>query len=173
LRPHECEIPLASALRPRWVEDAYFSDAYRAPLKSPPPSVTDIFRSIFGHPPKRIKHALLLRNRIAKQFGLDVPSKDLILEPEWRERYQAGETIGPWPILGIDDTELIVGRNNRHLDFRLSIFRELGIDQPSVVISTVCVTHHWSGKIYLFFVVPFHRWGVQYLIKRALLTGRL
>jgi Protein of unknown function (DUF2867) len=170
---HECEIPLASALRPRWVEAAYFSDAYRAPLKSPPAGVTDIFFSIFGHPPNCIKHALLLRNRIAKRFGLDVPSDALILEPEWRERYHVGETIGPWPIFIIDDTELIVGRNNRHLDFRLSIFRERGINQSSVVISTVCVTRHWSGKVYLFFVVPFHRWGVQYLIKRSLSAGRL
>jgi hypothetical protein len=33
--------------------------------------------------------------------------------------------------------------------------------------------HNWFGRAYLFFIVPFHRWGVKYIIKRALRAGRL
>jgi hypothetical protein len=43
----------------------------------------------------------------------------------------------------------------------------------SVVVSTVCVVHNWHGRIYLFFVVPFHRWGVKLLLSRAIAAGRL
>jgi len=39
---------------------------------------------------------------------------------------------------------------------------------PSAVISTVCVVHNWFGRVYLFFVVPFHKWGVRWLISNAL-----
>ena len=93
--------------------------------------------------------------------------------PARRQTYEVGDTIGPWPIFSVTDNELIAGRNNAHLDFRLSILRELGGTSPCVVVSTVCTVHNWPGKVYLFFIVPFHRWGVKYIITRALREGRL
>lgn len=116
--PVECDVPLASALQPRWVATAYFSDAYRAPLKSPPAHVVDIFFSL-------------------------------------------------------NQNKLIAGRDNTHLDFRLSLLRELDGSSPLVVVSTVCVVRNLSGKVHLFFIVPFHKWSVKYLISRAPRAGRL
>ena len=159
--PVECDVPLASALQTELVAAAYFCDAYRAPLGTPPGGVVDIFFAIFGHHPRWIKFALLLRNRIAKWCGLAVPTDAQIMEPSRKGSYKAGDTIGPWPVFSVNDNELIAGRDNGHLDFRLSILRELGAPNPSVVVSTVCVVHNWFGKVYLFFIVPFHRWGVR------------
>jgi hypothetical protein len=171
--PAECAVPLSSALQPRLVASAYFCDAYRAPLSAPPASVVDIFFSIFGHHPRWIKLALLLRNRAAKWCGLSVAADADILQPRRLTSYKTGDTIGPWPIFSITDNELIAGRNNGHLDFRLSILRELEAQHPTVVVSTICVTHNLFGKAYLFIIIPFHRWGVKYIIANALRAGRL
>lgn len=171
--PVECDVPLTSALQPHWVAAAYFCDAYRAPLKSPPANVADIFFSIFGHHPRWIKLTLVLRNKIAKWCGLSVPSVDEIMNPHQRPSYKVGDNIGPWPIFSVNQNELIAGRDNAHLDFRLSLLRELDGSSPTVVVSTVCVVHNLFGKAYLFFIVPFHRWGVKYIITRALHAGRL
>jgi hypothetical protein len=46
-------------------------------------------------------------------------------------------------------------------------------DRTSLVVSTICTVHSLSGKLYLFFVVPFHRYGVQKLIANAIAAGRL
>ncbi len=171
--PVECDVPLASALQPRLVATAYFCDAYRAPLTPPPAGVVEIFFIIFGHHPQWIKHVLVLRNRLAKRCGLSVPTKADIMMPVRRQTYEVGDTIGPWPIFSVTDDELIAGRDNGHLDFRLSILRELTGASPCVVVSTVCIVHNWFGKVYLFFIVPFHRWGVKHIISRALRAGRL
>jgi Protein of unknown function (DUF2867) len=171
--PTECTVPPSSALQPHLVSAAYFSDAYRAPLSSPPAGVIDIFFSIFGYHPHWLKSALLLRNRVAKACGLAVADDSTILNPHRQNSYKVGDTIGPWPVFSVNEQELIVGRNNGHLDFRLSILRELGAQGPSVVVSTVCIVHNWSGKAYLFFIVPFHRFGVKYIISRALAADRL
>lgn len=45
--------------------------------------------------------------------------------------------------------------------------------QSCVVVSTVCNVHNLYGKIYLFFIVPFHKWGVKQLMSRAVRAGRL
>jgi hypothetical protein len=171
--PVECDVPQSSALQPRLVAASYFSDAYRAPLTVPPAEVVDIFFSIFGHHPRWIKLALVLRNRVARLLGLAVPSDAEVMAPVRRHTYEVGDTIGPWPIFSVSDNELIAGRDNEHLDFRLSILRESGGPKPAVVVSTVCVVHNWFGKVYLFFIVPFHKWGVKHIITRALRAGRL
>jgi hypothetical protein len=46
-------------------------------------------------------------------------------------------------------------------------------DAESVVVSTICSVHNLSGKIYLFFIVPFHRTGVQSLLANAVAAKRL
>lgn len=171
--PVACAVPLSSGLRPHLVDAAYFWDSYRAPLRAPAPSVVELFFSIFGHHPGWIKAALLMRNRVAKLLGLAVPHDVDVLKASRQASYAVGDTIGPWPIYSITEHELIAGRDNRHLDFRVSIFRELTDGIPSVSVSTVCLVHNWFGKVYLFFVVPFHRWGVRYILRNALRAGRL
>ena len=46
-------------------------------------------------------------------------------------------------------------------------------DAESVVVSTICSVHNLAGKIYLFFIVPFHRTGVQSLLANAVVAKRL
>ena len=89
------------------------------------------------------------------------------------DNYKVGDTIGPWPIFALSATELIAGRDNSHLDFRLSVLRAQEEYKPVVIVSTICNVHNLYGKIYLFFIIPFHKWGVQKLIARAVEAGRL
>ncbi len=168
-----CEVPILSVLDRRLIEDAFFHDSYRAPLSSARAGVVEVFFAIFGHHPKWMKIVLVLRNWLASCFGLDVPTTAEIMRPQVRARYQVGEKIGPWPIFHISETELVAGRNNHHLDFRLSVLKETSGESSSAVISTVCTTHNLFGKVYLVLVTPLHKWGVQRLMSRALARGRL
>jgi Protein of unknown function (DUF2867) len=169
----ECEIPSASVLDRRVIEAAYFRDSYRAPLSHASASVVDIFFGIFGHHPAWMKLLLIVRNRIASACGLDAPTASEILNPEIRSSYRAGDRIGVWPIFTLTETELVAGRDNKHLDFRLSLLKETDGGNASVVVSTICTVHNAFGKLYLFFVVPFHKWGVRRLISQAIAAGRL
>ncbi|MFM9852005.1 MAG: DUF2867 domain-containing protein [Sphingomonadaceae bacterium] len=169
----QCPFPSDSGLDRRMVDAVYFTDSYRAPLRDSSASMTDIFFDLFGHHPTWAKSILLVRNRIVALFGLDVPNDEDILDPKRKERYAVGDTIGPWPIFALTDDELIAGRDNRHLDFRLSLLRQGHGDMSTVTVSTICDVHNVGGKIYLFFIVPFHKWGVKQLILRAIKAGRL
>jgi hypothetical protein len=169
----ECDVPALSTINRRLIETAYFRDSYRAPLTRPSASVTDIFFAIFGHHPLWMKLVLIVRNRIASLCGLDAPKASEILYVEINPSYSVGAKIGPWPIFSLSETELVAGRDNKHLDFRLSVLKETDGETASVVVSTLCWVHNGFGKVYLFFIVPFHKWGVRRLIARALGAGRL
>ncbi len=118
-----CDIPSTSVLDRRWVEAAYFRDAYRAPLHHTQASVVDIFVAIFAHHPLWMKSILIVRNRIASVCGLDAPTAVEILHPQFKTSYAIGDKIGVWPIFALTATELVAGRDNKHLDFRLSVLK--------------------------------------------------
>jgi hypothetical protein len=120
-----------------------------------------------------MKLLLIVRNTIAGLFGLEVPTVGEIMKPEVRCAYSVSEKIGPWPIFHIDDNEIVAGRNNKHVDFRLSVLKAMDGDAMSVVVSTICTVHNVFGKIYLFLIVPFHRHGVRSLISNAVVAKRL
>jgi hypothetical protein len=179
----ECDVPVASVLDRRMVEAAYFHDAYRAPLSQRRASIVDLFFGVLGHHPMWLKLILVVRNRIASVCGLDVPTVSEIMRPVVKSSYRVGDKIGPWPIFSLSETELVAGRDNKHLDFRLSVLKESNAnsddsgnhdgESASVVISTICTTHNIFGKVYLFFIIPFHKWGVRRLIANAIASGRL
>ena len=169
----ECEIPAISVLDHGVVKAAYFRDSYRAPLSLTSSSVVEIFFGIFGHHPLWMKFLLIARNSIASACGLNVPKVSEIMNPEVRRSYVVGDSIGPWPIFELTGNELIAGRDNKHLDFRLSVFRETDGETASVVVSTLCTVHNACGKLYLFIIIPFHKWGVQRLMAKAIIAGRL
>ncbi len=169
----KCDVPLASVLDRNVIKAAYFRDAYRAPLTHVDANVIDIFFSIFGHRPIWMKAPLIIRNKIASLSGLDAPTTAEIIHPDIKSSYQVGDKIGAWPIFALSETELVAGRDNKHLDFRLSVLKIADGETGSVVVSTICTVHNTFGKIYLFFIVPFHKWGVQRLILNAINAGRL
>src|SRR5882724_8621883 len=169
----ECEVPSSSALSQDLIRSAYFHDSYSVPLARPGLSIVDIFFALFGHTPFWMKALLIARNAIARRFGLEAPIAAEILHPTMRSTYSIGDKIGPWPIYFIGEDEIVAGRNNKHLDFRLSVLRVTDGAAESVVVSTICSVHNLSGKIYLFFIVPFHRTGVKALMANAVTAKRL
>jgi len=153
----ECDVPSGSALSRELIGNAHFHDSYRAPLARPELGIVDIFFALFGHTPLWMKLLLIVRNAAARLFGLEVPTVGEIMKPIVRNEYCVGGKIGPWPIFFIDDNEIVAGRNNKHIDFRLSVLKAVDGDAMSVVVvSTICTVHNVFGKIYLFFIVPFH-----------------
>jgi hypothetical protein len=169
----ECDVPSGSMLCRELIERANFRDSYRVPLSHRELGIVDVFFGIFAHHPPWMKLLLIVRNMVASLAGLDAPTASEILHVEIKDRYVVGEKIGVWPIFSLSENEVIAGRNNKHMDFRLSVLKVPDGDRMSVVVSTICTVHNLTGKLYLFFVVPFHRYGVRKLIASALAARRL
>lgn len=168
-----CGLPLNTALDRDLIEGAFLTDSYRVRLTRRDASVIDIFFAVFGHHPAWLKAILLIRHRVGAWFGLDAARTAEIVRPTRAATYRVGGTIGPWPIYFLGEGELIAGRDNKHLDFRLSVLKQSTAQDVFAVVSTVCKPHNSFGRIYLRAIEPFHRWGVQRLLSTAVQAGRL
>jgi hypothetical protein len=69
-----------------------------------------------------------------------------------------GPVIGYFPVLSKSETELVVGEDDRHLDFRVTIqLRADAANGRELVVGTVVHCHSRLGRIYLTAIAPFHR----------------
>ena len=169
----ECDVPRHSALGKHLIERADFRDAYRASLSRLDLDVVDIFFGIFGERPGRMNLMLIARNKVVGLAGLEVPTSLEIMNMEKRDRYFVGEKIGPRPIFFLGSDELVAGRDNKHMDFRLSIMK-VHDDRPSVLVSTLCMVHNKFGQYYLSSITPFHKfWITQVDGERACCASSL
>ena len=169
----ECDIPSSSALNRNLIENAYFHDSYRAPLARPELEIVDIYAAIFAHMPLLLKLLLVARNAMVRPLGLKAPAAAEVMHGGFKVGHTVGETIGRWRIYFISDDEIIAGSDDKHQDFRVSVLRIRSAETASVVLTTICTVHNLFGKCYLFFVTPFHRYGVQKLLSNAVAAQRL
>ena len=167
------KVPPESRLAEVFTPDAWFRDAHSAPLSVRHDTMPALFFSIFGHHPTWVKALLIARNRFAARWGLAVAADDEILAPSARASYAVGDRIGPWPTYALGDDEIIAGRDNRHLDFRVSVLRTRRGERGAVTVTTVCQPHNLAGKAYLVAIAPFHILGMRWLLANAVRKGRI
>jgi hypothetical protein len=79
-----------------------------------------------------------------------------------------GPVIGYLPVLSKSATELVVGEDDWHLDFRATIqLRADAANGRELVTGTVVHCHNRLGRIYLTTIAPFHRAIVRANLEQA------
>ena len=140
------------------LEGAYFTDSYSVLTQVANQSALDIFLNIARETPAWINTLMRVRNAIASKLGL----KDLGLladiDPDKSsESYKVGDRVGIFTLHSNSHREVILEDRDRHLDVKVSIYVTPNDDMARVYASTVIHSNNTMGKIYMFFVTPFHK----------------
>jgi hypothetical protein len=163
-RAFAAELPLASQLKSS-LERIDYLDCYTAETKLAERELVEAYAIAFGQLPTPFKHLLVIRSFLVRPFGIATVSYEDLARPiDTYRSYAIGDKIGRWTLFAKSDEEMIVGANDRHLDFRVSLFREAG---ARLSISTVVMTHNAFGRAYLALILPFHSFGVKKLLSDA------
>jgi hypothetical protein len=167
-------VTLASLPPESRIAKAYAStnlaDAYSIELPSGASTDPELLaRFIFSHQAPWISRLIAVRDAIVGRFGLKTAKQLSALDAE----SNAGR-VGIFKIYGIGPTEIVLGEDDRHLDFRLSV---LCSNQPTpggkrrLTLSTVVHCHNRLGRLYIFVIAPFHRLVVQSSLRSAAQIG--
>ena len=78
-----------------------------------------------------------------------------------------GPVIGYFPLLSKSAGELVVGEDDRHLDFRVANLLRTGAGGRELVVVTVVHCHNRLGRTYLAVIAPFHRTILRANLERA------
>ncbi len=126
-------------------------------------------KAFFSSGPKWIGKLFSFRNAIVKRFGLKTPENSIDRQKQLDEfKCEVGERLGLFQVYHCDEKEVVIGEDDRHLDFRVSLYLQANKNnahEKNLTISTVVKFHSWLGRLYFFPVKPFHKLIVPTMLK--------
>lgn len=162
-------LPAESAIANAYAS-TNLADAYSIELPSGASTDPEILaRFIFAHQAPWIGRLMKLRDALVAGLGLKT-AKDLSA----LEAKSGAGRLGIFRIYSTSPEEVVLGEDDKHLDFRVSV---LCSGQPSarakrhLTLSTVVHCHNGLGRLYIFLIAPFHRRVVQSSLRSAARRG--
>jgi hypothetical protein len=129
-----------------------------------PEELVPLFFDVF---PKWFMVLMHLREAIAKLIGLKTAHGIDIEEQLANFKGEKGESIALFHVFDRTEEEILTGETDKHLDFRLSFFsKPKAKNVYQVSLATTVQYNGGLGKLYFFFVKPFHRLIVPVILKR-------
>lgn len=130
---------------------------------------TEIGKSFFSSGPKWIDKLFECRNKLAKFFGLktsgNITDKQKMID---NFKCEKGEQIGLFKVFDKTTNELILGEDDKHLNFRVSLLIDSQNESKTdkkLIISTTVKFNSWFGRLYFLPVRPFHKLIVPSMLK--------
>jgi hypothetical protein len=145
----------AQAMRASGLARIDFADAYFMQADISHVDVEQAARAVFTAQPRMARCLMSLRDGIVARFGLKTGA-------DFSDRGLG--KIDVFPIISNTGDELVLGADDKHLDFRIWISIQPGLKGSEVTISTLVKINNLLGRAYLFVIMPFHK-----LLSRSLL----
>ncbi|MGY8872451.1 MAG: DUF2867 domain-containing protein [Pseudomonadales bacterium] len=159
-------IPKASTIS-KELSDSYFFDSYSFHTKQHTRKALQIWLDHASKTPRWVNFLMACRNKIVSSMGLknighlgDFDIKKPI------DEYRVGDSVGIFTLLFLSDNEIILSDSDKHLDVKVSVYKESS-ESRVISISTVVHVHNSLGKLYMVFVKPMHKLIVPSSIIRA------
>jgi hypothetical protein len=167
LRARRVALPGAVRVAPLY-PGAYLADAYAIGL---PPGVTgdalQFARCVLERQAPWVDRLMWLRDRLVAGFGIKTAES-------LRSKVEPGAPrIGLFRIYETHPEEVVLGEDDSHLDFRVSVFLPPAAADGTreVVTVTVVHCHNLVGRSYIRLIDPFHRLVVRSGLERAARAG--
>jgi hypothetical protein len=151
--------PPAGSLIAGWYTRAYLIDSYAVGVPSRPgESMRSLATKALGDPPAWFRVLLRLRDAMVCPFGVKTSG-------QLREVQTNGIQVDFFPVLDEEENEIVLGEDDKHLDFRLSLLRHFSNGRMEVIVTTVVHVHNRLGRTYISLITPFH----HLVVRRSLL----
>lgn len=141
--------PPGSALAD-WYDGAALLDSYAVRLpRGRAAGMRALAEAALATPPAWANALMRLRDGIVRPLGLKT-SQSI------RRERQARGHVHFFPVIAEHADEILLGEDDRHLDFRASLLRRSDSDGVEVVMTTSVRVHNALGRAYLTAITPFH-----------------
>ncbi|MEJ8857047.1 DUF2867 domain-containing protein [Variovorax robiniae] len=162
-RARHVVLPAEARVAPLYA-GAFLADAFAIDLPPDAPRETlALARFALGNQAPWIDRLMGMRDATVKLFGLKTSGA---------LRADTSPRVEFFRIYETHDDEVVLGEDDRHLDFRLSMLqRPLASGGRELVATTVVHCHNLLGRNYIRLIAPFHRMVVRSTLERAAKGG--
>lgn len=160
-RARKVALPPQAAIAPLY-PGSDLADAYAVALPNEQAARMDmesVARILLGSQPGWAQALMVLRDALVAGFGIKTAQQ--LTQGE-------GGRVGIFRIYAVTAHEIIVGEDDSHLDFRLSMLRSRdGGPHGSVTLASAVHCHNRVGRAYIMLIRPFHQLIVRRTLTRA------
>ncbi len=142
----------------------HYADSFSARLNRNTITAQEAGRAFFMSAPAWVETLYAFRNRVVRMMGLKVP------DTQNREQQLAafaclpGEQLGLFKVFDATADEVILGEDDKHLNFRISLL--LDRVQQQLIMTTTVHHNNWLGRLYFLPVRPFHRFIAPAMLRQ-------
>jgi len=142
----------------------HYADCFSCQFKSNQSIQLDsVARFLLNYNPVWVKWLIVFRNMLVKPFGLQTGTeKSPILT------ISKGGNVAFFKVLDATDEEVLLYAADKHLSACLSVIMNRLHNQYEISVSTTVYFHNNLGKVYFFFVKPFHILIVKSMLIRMI-----
>lgn len=153
--------PPSESIVASWYANASLLDSYSIDLSAAErSSMRALATMTVGDPPTWQRALIAMRDAMVTPFGLKTSGAV-------RASRESEERVDFFPVQWEGRDEIVLGADDRHLDFRLSLLRRLSPTGALLVATTVVHSHNALGLIYLNAIRPFHHLVVRANLARC------
>lgn len=105
---------------------------------------------------------LSIRNRAVKIFGLKTDSTKSVNDPV---NFVVGSKAGFFNVIDRNENEIVLGENDKHLNFRVSVLIKKQDAISVIYLITIVKFNNIWGWIYFLPVKPFHQLIIKTMLK--------
>lgn len=147
-----------------WYQAADLADAFAVTLAGPGPhDLSSLAERALRQPAPWISTALAVRDLAVRPFGV-------LTSGEMRSRLERDgrDRVDFFPVLSRSSREIVLGEDDRHLDFRLSLLLDTRDDgRVDLIATSVVRCHNLFGRAYLAAIHLGHVFVVRSALARA------
>ncbi|WP_170270116.1 DUF2867 domain-containing protein [Heliorestis acidaminivorans] len=166
IKVEEINLPKESVIKGSLATVDYI-DSYRIPWpEGLEQDVVALIHRLFTSAPTWTTALTEVRNKVVRYFGIKVPESHSQMTP-YDFDFSPGNQGGFFRVYERNDNEIVVGDNDKHLNFRISFMIDREESRAWAVVSTAVQFHNWLGRAYFLPVRPFHRLMVPAMLKSA------
>lgn len=153
VREIEACLPHSALPEADWV------DCFEARTDRPGLTAEAAARQAFDAMPRWVGALMALRNLVVRPFGL---------RHDPRAAAPGAPRIGMFPVISSSPNEIVLGFDDRHLDFRIVVLTEpCGEGGTRIALMTLIRRHNLLGRTYLAAITPLHKLIVAAALARA------
>jgi hypothetical protein len=150
------EIPDQSLLYPERI-GAYYHDSYETLMTKTQLTLPEIYRLAVARSPRWVNALMAVRDSVVTVLGVRRVGQIGSGTLAGATTPAVGAKLDIFTLYASSDDEIVVGEDDSHLDFRLSLLRLSQEGHDKLVLSMVVKTHNAIGKAYLCTILPFHK----------------
>lgn len=156
--------PVSESAIASWYAEADLLDSYAVTIdRQITTSVHELVVQTLASHPTWLQALFHLRDALVRPFGV-------MTTKVMKDAAQPHERIDFFRIQSETPDEIILGDDDRHLNFRVSFLKRTGPNGTEVIATTVVHINNGFGRFYIFLIAPFHRLVVRTSLKRLAQT---